>query len=112
MAHHKLCARNRIFYFVFCFLLFQLNKWLLFLANAFYRMEGVITCWLNVFCLFFVFVVFMRKYVICNNINLMKDYYVLFFSSLACVEENDRDVILSSLVIQNTHNQNNSNCNI
>lgn len=88
------------------------------MANAFYRMEGVITCWLNVFCLFFVFVVFMRKYVICNNINLMKDYYVLFFhlllalSSKTIIKENDRDVILSSLVIQNTHNQNNSNCNI
>jgi len=61
----------------------------------------------------------MRKYVICNNINLMKDYYVLFFSHLllalsskTIIKENDRDVILSSLVIQNTHNQNNSNCNI
>ena len=86
MAHHKLCEEQDLLFF-FCFLLFQLNKRLLFLANAFYRMEGVITCWLNVFCLFFfVFVVFMRKYVICNNINLMKDYYVLFFPSLACVE--------------------------
>ena len=59
----------------------------------------------------------MRKYVICNNINLMKDYYVLFFHLLLAFsskssKENDRDVILSSLVIQNTHNQNNSNCNI
>ena len=61
----------------------------------------------------------MRKYVICNNINLMKDYYVLFFhlllalsSSKTIIKENDIDVILSSLVIQNTHNQNNSNCNI
>lgn len=59
----------------------------------------------------------MRKYVICNNINLMKDYYVLFFHLLLALSsksimENDRDVILSSLVIQNTHNQNNSNCNI
>lgn len=69
------------------------------------------------FVFFFVFVVFMRKYVICNNINLMKDYYVLFFHLLLALSsksimENDRDVILSSLVIQNTHNQNNSNCNI
>ena len=48
----------------------------------------------------------------------MKDYYVLFFhlllalSSKTIIKENDRDVIFSSLVIQNTHNQNNSNCNI
>ena len=47
----------------------------------------------------------------------MKDYYVLFFHLLLAFsskssKENDRDVILSSLVIQNTHNQNNSNCNI
>jgi hypothetical protein len=76
----------------------------------------LVKCFLS---FFFVFVVFMRKYVICNNINLMKDYYVLLFfhlllalSSKTIIKENDRDVILSSLVIQNTHNQNNSNCNI
>ena len=61
----------------------------------------------------------MRKYVICNNINLMKDYYVLFFhlllalSGKTIIKENDGDVFLSFfVVIQNTHNQNNSNCNI
>ena len=39
-------------------------------------------------------------------------FHLLLALSSKSIMENDRDVILSSLVIQNTHNQNNSNCNI